>query len=103
MDARFKNKAVIGLSLGVPLLLGGCALIFTEARGQFPIYASTPTIIAIAMIVVSAPFYLWGCAALARAKGYSTAILITCLLGWLSLFVVLLVLPDKNRHKCKLA
>jgi hypothetical protein len=56
-------------------------------------------LIALTMILVSLPFYLRGCAELARAKGYSTAILLTCVLGWLFPVVVLLALPDKNRHQ----
>ena len=44
--------------------------------------------------------YLWGCLALAKAKGYSTAIVLTVILGVLFPAVVLLALPDKNRrHK----
>jgi len=45
------------------------------------------------------PFTLWGCVALAKAKGYSTAILLTLILGWLFPVVVLLALPDKNKHR----
>jgi hypothetical protein len=98
MDARYKSKAIIGTSVGVGLFLGGWALIFTCVRGPAATYASAPGLIAIAMILISMPFYLWGCAALANAKGYSTAILLTCFLGWLCPVVVLLALPDKNRH-----
>jgi len=101
MDARHKKKALIGLSAGLPLFLVGWALIFTYVRGPraVTLLGSAPGLIALTMIIVSIPFYLWGCAELARAKGYSTAILLTCVLGWLFPVVVLLALPDKNRHQ----
>src|SRR2546426_47240 len=79
MDSRHKKKAWIGLSVGLPLFLGGCALVFTYVRGPMAaaLLTSTPAMVAYAMVSVSVPFYLWGCAALAKAKGYSTAILFT--------------------------
>lgn len=47
--------------------------------------------------------YIWGCACLAEAKGYSTAIILiaflSCIPGALLLpLLLLLVLPDKNTH-----
>jgi len=99
MDTRYKSKAVIGTSVGVGLFLSGWALIFTCVRGQAATYASTPGLIALAMVLTSVPFYVVGCVALAKAKGYSTAILLTLILGWLFPVVVLLALPDKNKHR----
>jgi hypothetical protein len=100
MDSRYKNKALLGLGIELPLFLGGWALIFLYVRGPNATYASTAGVIAVLMMLVSAPFYLWGCAALAKGKGYSSAILFTCILGWLFPVVVLLALPDKNkRHR----
>jgi hypothetical protein len=51
------------------------------------------------MMVIAVPLYLWGCTSLAKAKGYSTAIVLTSILGGLFPLVVLLVLPDKNKHR----
>src|SRR5207253_1426643 len=101
MDSRQKKKALIGLSIGLPLFLGGWALFFAYIRGPMveTLLTTAPAVAAYAMWAVSVPFYLWGCAALAKAKGYSTAILLTCFLGWLFAVVLLLVLPDKNRHQ----
>jgi hypothetical protein len=103
MDARYKNKAIIGTSVGVSLFLGGWTVFFTFVRGaatySTPPYATLPGSIALAMLLISVPFYLWGCACLAKAKGYSTAILLTLILGWLFPVVVLLALPDKNKHR----
>jgi hypothetical protein len=48
------------------------------------------------MMLVALPPYLWGCAELARAKGYSTAIVLTFILGGLFPLVVLLALPDNR-------
>jgi hypothetical protein len=100
MDSRYRKKAWIGLGISLPLFLGGWALIFTYVRGaEAERYMTTPpALLAYAMLAVSIPFYLWGCAALAKAKGYSGAIVLTCLLGWLFPVVVLLALPDKNKH-----
>ena len=99
MDARYKNKALIGTSVGIGLFAVGLALLFTLDKGLSHTRASAPQLIAIAMILISVPLYLWGCAALAKAKGYSTAILLTCILGGLFPLVVLLALPDKNKHR----
>ena len=100
MDARHSKKALLGLGIGLPLFLGGWTVIFLAIRGMLGGVAAggMPWVIAIAMIIVSVPFYLWGCAQLANAKGYSTAIVLTCILGWLFPLVILLVLPDKNTH-----
>ena len=99
MDARYKNKALIGTMVGISLA-GGWVLMSMHDRGPSHTHASAPELIAIAMILISVPLYLWGCAALAKAKGYSTAILLTCILGGLFPLVVLLALPDKNkRHR----
>jgi hypothetical protein len=54
--------------------------------------------------LTGAALYLWGCACLAEAKGYSTAVILAAFLGTLvpgSFFLpllLLLVLPDKNAH-----
>ena len=98
MDSHYTRPAAIGLGIGLPLFIGGWALVFFYVRGHMATFASTPGIVAIVMIIVSIPLYLWGCAALANAKGYSTAIVLTCILGWLFPLVVLLALPDKCRH-----
>jgi hypothetical protein len=100
MDARYKSKALIGTIVGISLFAGGLTLILTHDRGPSHTHASASELIAIAMILISVPIYLWGCAALAKAKGYSTAIVLTCVLGGLFPLVVLLALPDKNkRHR----
>jgi hypothetical protein len=101
MDASYRNKSAIGLSIGMGLFLAGMALIFTHVRGQFANFDSIQARVGIAMLDVSVPFYLWGCASLALGKGYSRAILLTCILGWLLPAVILLVLPDKNRRRRK--
>jgi len=98
MIPRYKNKAVVGLIVGVTLFLGGWAVLVLWGRGPTPRPPRAPMVMALTMILVSVPFYLWGCAALAKAKGYSSAILLTCFCGWLFPAVVLLVLPDKNKQ-----
>ena len=50
------------------------------------------------MFFAGAILYVWGCTALATAKGYSSAIVLTVVLGGLFPLVLLLVLRDKNKH-----
>jgi hypothetical protein len=86
-----KRKAVVGVPLG--LVLCGAAL-YLALQELIP--APFCLLVAFGGICV----YIWGCAALANAKGYSTAIVLTVILGVVFPAVVLLVLPDKNKiHK----
>jgi hypothetical protein len=89
MRSRYKRTSAIGLGVGLPLVVGGIMLLFPKF--------GLPGVGAIA-IFVGAPFYLWGCCALAKAKGYSTAIVLTAFFGLLFPMVVLLALPDKHKH-----
>jgi hypothetical protein len=89
MISREKNKAIVGIPLGL-VLLG--AAIFLSARELVPI----PVRVIIALVGVG--IYIWGCVALATAKGYSSAIVLTVILGVVFPAVVLLALPDKNRY-----
>ena len=99
MRSRHKKKALIGLGISVPLLLCGVVLILTWLTDPWSAtHLTTPAVIVLGMMVVSLPFYLWGCAELAQAKGYSTAILLTFPLGWVCPLLLLLLLRDKNRH-----
>lgn len=92
MKSHHKKKAVIGIPLGLLLFFGGAFLPF---RHSFP-----RSLIPLMLVVILSGFviYLWGCLALAKAKGYSTAIVFTVILGVLFPVVVLLALPDKNKH-----
>jgi hypothetical protein len=89
MKPHHKKKSVIGLGIGVPVLVVGFVLMFAEIG---------PRGLLVPFLLVGIPFYIWGCLALARAKGYSTAIVLTAVLGLLFPLVVLLALPDKNKH-----
>jgi hypothetical protein len=92
MDSKYKRKALTGLGVALAVCLCGAGwILFT--RGT-PLAA-----IGFIALVAALPFYLWGCAALAQAKGYSTAIVLTVILGGLFPLVVLLALPDKNRRR----
>jgi len=101
MDSRHTTKAWVGIGIGVPLFLLGCGMLVNFFHGSMDqgLIASTDGRLALVVIALSVPFYLWGCAQLAEAKGYSSAILVTCLLGWLFSLIVLLVLPDKNKYQ----
>jgi hypothetical protein len=89
MHPRYKTKCIMGLSIGLALVVGGFALGYAELG---------PRPLAVLLVFGGIPLYLWGCASLARAKGYSLAILVTAVLGLLFPMVVLLALPDKQKH-----
>jgi hypothetical protein len=89
MISHHKRKAVIGIPLGLSLLGVG---IFLSFHGSSLIWLRA--VLLFSGIVI----YVWGCLALAKAKGYSTAIVLTVILGILFPAVVLLALPDKNSH-----
>jgi hypothetical protein len=92
MLPRYKRKSAIGLGIGLPILAVGFVLLFTRvnSRGSLALAGL--------VVLVGLPFYLWGCCALARAKGYSTAIVLSAFFGLLFPMVVLLALPDKHKH-----
>ena len=92
VDSRHKKKALVGLSISLPLFAAGLGLLEFN-RG-------TPVAVAgLVMMLVALPPYLWGCGELANAKGYSTAVVLTFVLGGLFPLVVLLALPDKRRNR----
>ena len=45
--------------------------------------------------------YAFGCSCLAKSKGHSSAILLTAVFGLLPPLIILLLLPDVNRHLSK--
>ena len=89
MKTRHKRKAVIGIPLGLVLLGAGLFLSYREL---------VPIPVRLIMAVVGVGIYIWGCLAFAKAKGYSTAIVLTVVLGVLFPVVVLFALPDKNKN-----
>ena len=89
MKPHQKKKSAIGLGIGVPVLALGFILMFAGIG---------PRGLILLFLLVGIPFYIWGCLALANAKGYSTAIVLTAVLGLLFPLVVLLAVPDKNKH-----
>lgn len=92
MKSHHKKKAVIGIPLGLLLLFGGLIL---PLQHFFP-HSLMPLMLV--PVLSGLAIYVWGCLALAKAKGYSTAIVFTVFLGVLFPAVVLLALPDKNKH-----
>ena len=78
MQARHKKKAIIGIPLGLLCFAGG---IFLAIRHL--VRASPANLILLPLVLFVGGFclYVWGCLALARAKGYSTAIVLTVMLG----------------------
>jgi hypothetical protein len=92
MKSHHKKKAVIGIPLGLLLFFAGLFLPFQDF---FPRSLIPLMLVALLSGIV---IYIWGCLSLAKAKGYSTAIVLTVVLGVLFPAVVLLALPDKNKH-----
>ena len=45
--------------------------------------------------------YAWGCSCLAKSKGHSSAIVLTAVFGLLPPLIILVILPDVNRHLSK--
>ncbi|HEY2082882.1 MAG TPA: hypothetical protein VGI88_08860 [Verrucomicrobiae bacterium] len=94
MKQRYKKKAMIGIPLGLSLFLGGFVMPFLHI---FPRSVAL-ALLALVAVVCGLVLYVWGCLSLAEAKGYSTALVLTVFLGVLFPVVVLLALPDKNKH-----
>jgi hypothetical protein len=88
MKPQQKKKALIGIPIG--LVLFGTGL-FLSVRDLIPIP------LRLFMVGTGIGIYIWGCLALAKAKGYSSAIVLTVVLGVLFPAVVLLALDDKNK------
>jgi len=93
MHPKYKNKSIIGVGVGLSLFVVGWLLFLFDAKEKAALGG-----LALGSILVGLPIYVWGCICLARAKGYSTAIVLTVVLGGLFPLVLLAVLPDKNKH-----
>jgi len=88
MKPYYRNQAIIGLPFGLALV---CVVLILSLRHQMPVWLRV--ILALSGLGV----YLWGCRSLAKAKGYSSAILLTVVFGVLLPAILLLALPDKNK------
>lgn len=89
MKPHHKKKALIGIPVGL-LIAGGAMFLLFRKLG--------PPWLSLSLFAAGIVIYIWGCLALARAKGYSTALVLTVVFGVLFPIVVLLALPDKNKH-----
>ncbi len=89
MIQQYKRDALIGVPIGSLLFGGSLLLAYLNLL---------PPWLTIIMSLCGFLAYVWGCLALAKGKGYSTAIVLTVILGFLFPAVVLLALPDKNRR-----
>jgi hypothetical protein len=94
MDSRYKKKALTGFGIWLTLVALGVTLFAVGGARNHALSG-----VGIVLVLVGLPFYLWGCTALAKAKGHSTAIVLTFVLGGLFPLVLLLVLPDKNQRR----
>lgn len=104
MDARHKKKAFIGLALWlgiIPVAILVCGFyvaLFPERRTS---HGFADVVVASVFVAQYAAFF-WGGGHLAKAKGYSSAILIWGLFCWLAqpilMAVLLFALPDKRAN-----
>jgi hypothetical protein len=85
----YRWKAAIGIPFG--LILFGATLFF-RIRDILPIGPCA------GLFVAGLVIYIWGCWALARAKGYGPAILLTLCMGLVATPILLLLLPDNKGH-----
>jgi len=93
MITEYRNKAVLGV---VGSIVGATALVL--CRYQVRQIDPGGGLIMLGILFLLG-LYIWGCACLAKAKGQSTAIVLSVVLGVLFPLVVLLVLPDKQKHR----
>jgi hypothetical protein len=89
MKPQEKKKAAIGIPIGLVLFGAGLLLSLQDL---------IPILFRLLMVLGGISIYIWGCLALAKAKGYSSAIVLTVVLGVLFPAVVLLALDDKNKN-----
>jgi len=92
MKSHYKKKALIGIPLGLVLMVGSIVFAF---KHLVPVPFGVPLVMG--GFFGGMGLYIWGCLALAKAKGYSTALILTIVLGILFPAVVLLALPDKHK------
>jgi hypothetical protein len=101
----YQRKAIWRLGTGAALLGGGLALLLLDFG---------PRWLGLVLLVSGLPVYLWGCAALAAARGHATALaltplmalpltsltgpLVAMLLGLSFPIIILLNLPDRSAH-----
>jgi len=102
MDAQFKPRAVSHLTISLILLAGVLIAGFfwwQAAHHDKPVLA--PMLWCLGLFAIHAPFYLTGCTAMARAKGYTGVLVVTCVLFWITSFIIVITLPDKLRTRRK--
>ena len=88
MIPHHKRRAIIGVTIGLALI---AASLFLSFRELIPLW------LRLVLFSGGIGLYVLGCLSLAKAKGYSSAIVLTVVLGILFPVVVLLALPDKNK------
>ncbi len=93
MISEYRNKALLGV---VGSIVGATALILF--RYQVRQFDPGGGLIMLGILFLLG-VYIWGCACLAKAKGHSTAIVLSVVLGVLFPLIVLLVLPDKQKRR----
>jgi hypothetical protein len=92
MLPRYRRSCLTGFGIAATLFAAG-AILAWRAHGTG--LATAGLIIAL----VGFGFYLQGCLALAKARGYSRVLVLTFVLGGFFPLLLLLALPDRNRHR----
>jgi hypothetical protein len=88
MRTRPRNRALVGIPFGLLIM-----------AGAFFLNRYIPAVYLGSMLVAFCGFliYVWGCAELAKAKGYESAIVLTAIFLVIPAVILILILPDKNK------
>ena len=83
-----RTNTNVGVGMGFLLQLAGFLLAHT---------GDTAAILALVLVLISIPVFIWGCMNYAEGKGHSKWVGLVGLAGIIGL-IVLIVLPDQDRH-----
>ena len=102
MDCRHKNKAITGVALwvaAIPLMFAGVKICVKIDEKSGNVHKDMLGFVFLSFLLMQYLAFFWGGSHLAKAKGYSNAILGWGIFCWLSqpilLAVLLFALPDK--------
>jgi hypothetical protein len=91
MHPAYTKRCAVAIPAGLALLAPLLHALLTDAAG-----AAHRHPVAVSLAVPGILLYLWGCALLAKAKGYSREIRFTAVLGLIFPLVLLLTLEDRR-------
>jgi hypothetical protein len=87
-----RNKAAVFISASLAGMLA--LFLLWEPMERREVDTAWPLLAGLLLFLT----YTWGCSCLAKSKGHSSAIVLTAVFGLLPPLIVLVLLPDVNRH-----